>query len=225
MHKEGLLATVIKRALPDGIIASRGFVVDECDVDSCSKEVDILLLDTTSVGPFFHEHDLVIGMASQALGAISVKTRFNKKQLSSVVENLCPIHSTARGDSRAGHIWTGGFFFYDSDGTTEAAVDPVKVLGQVREAIGSVANPTRLSDRSPLPCGPHMLAVGQDLCILIEYAEAGAASVRGYRCQRLSFGAFIAALLDHVAAVRGGGLHPLARCIDELEFVLVEEET
>ena len=222
-QKEGLLSTLITRALPSGTQASKGFVLSANDDGVCSKEIDILVLNTSAVGPFFHEHDILMGMPAQALAAVSVKTRFAKEALRSVFKNLCSIHKVASVDTPPGRTWTSGFFFFDDASDTQPP-DPSRVLRTLRDVLVEQSPHAGKNLDNPRLIGPDLLAVGKDLCIAIDYDAPEAPSIRAFSCKGLAFGAFVASLLDHVAAVRDKAAHPLAKCIDELDFALISEE-
>ena len=62
-HKEILLVELIKRHLPAGMIAARGFLVNDTDHSIVSKEQDILIVDTLAEAPMFKQGGLVLKQA------------------------------------------------------------------------------------------------------------------------------------------------------------------
>ena len=50
-HKEFLLAEIIRRHVPGAHIVARGFIISPFGTDACSRELDILIVDTSSEAP------------------------------------------------------------------------------------------------------------------------------------------------------------------------------
>src|SRR5689334_16926955 len=86
-HKEYLLTTLLERHLPSGMLASRGFVVDPRFTELCSREQDILIVDTSLQGPLFNQGGTVIALPRSVVGAISVKSTLTTKSLEDTIEN------------------------------------------------------------------------------------------------------------------------------------------
>lgn len=217
-HKEALLANLLRRTLPHAIETSRGFLISASNPRACSKELDILLLDTFSQGPFFNENELIIGTAEQAIAAVSVKTRLGTKELESVLENLGSAKMLTSLDSSKREMWTGGFFYFDepASGTRPA---PQEIVGKIATALTKRASGEGSAVDSHWP---NMLAVGPDLIVQIEREGAKGPQVKAYRCIGLAAGAFVAGLLDHVSSHRSRRPHPLARGLLDCDFELIE---
>lgn len=217
-HKEFLLSNLLRRVLPLGVTASRGFIIAATDHRACSKELDILLLDILHQGPLFDENDLVIGTPNQALAAISVKTRFGTSELSSVLENLWSAKDIALMDDPGIDVWTGGFFYYAGP-EQGASVNNQTVVEKVKTAINEHVHHMEGGERARL--GPNMLSIGTDLIIQIEYDSKGEPNIHAYSCNKLAFGAFITGVLDHVSSKRTRQAHPLVKDLAELHFIEV----
>src|SRR5947207_2476530 len=70
-HKEALLAALVTRYAPAGTIVCSGFVLHPSDLTLCSREQDILVLDTSKEAPLFHHAGLAVAFPDTVLAAIS----------------------------------------------------------------------------------------------------------------------------------------------------------
>jgi len=91
-HKERLLGESLREHLPSGVAVASGFVVSSANPELCSREQDLLIVDTAVEAPLFHQGDLIITFPHTVLAAISVKTRFEKTE----VEDSIQVLNTAR---------------------------------------------------------------------------------------------------------------------------------
>jgi len=85
--KESILRTVLRRHLPQTIGVGKGFVVTP---QKQTSQIDILLYDT-SKPILYQEGDLVIISPDAAMGAIEVKTKFNKTMLKESLDKLSSV--------------------------------------------------------------------------------------------------------------------------------------
>jgi len=204
-HKEFLLRTLVRRHLPSGILACRGFVICTDEPELCSKEQDILILDTTREAPAFHQGGLVVCFPRMVLGVISVKTRSGRDEILDSISGLNTVRDVAcdRVDPRS--IWCGAHFF------EAASAQPAAPFAMIRDGLARypVKRPA-VSPPQPPPLGPDMFCAGNDLIYRLDHgvAEDLSASVsppqlRGFRCNGLASALFVADLLDHIAVRRG----------------------
>ncbi len=99
-HKEALLGGLIKRFVPSGVSVGRGFVLEAA---SPSKEQDLLLVDRRQEAPLFFENDLLVALPETVIGALSVKTQCEKKELTDALGGVASISSN--------EPWRGIYFF------------------------------------------------------------------------------------------------------------------
>src|SRR5437588_11053414 len=59
-HKEYLLVELLRRHLPSGMLASRGFVISPTDPGSQSREQDVLVVDVTQEAPLSSQGGVIV---------------------------------------------------------------------------------------------------------------------------------------------------------------------
>jgi hypothetical protein len=100
-HKEYLLAGLIGRHLPAEFRHRRAFVVDASD-GSCSKEIDLALLDDTRGLPIFDQGGLAVVLVQSVCAAVTVKTTLSKVNVKDAVANLASVRRLAPGAAMQG---------------------------------------------------------------------------------------------------------------------------
>src|SRR5258708_39817937 len=73
-HKEILLGDMIRRHSPSPVVVSSGFVVSPNNAEVRSSEQDILVIDTSTEAPLFHQADIVIVFPHTVIAPISRKS-------------------------------------------------------------------------------------------------------------------------------------------------------
>lgn len=206
-HKEYLLAALLRRHLPAGVIATRGFVVSPDDPDACSNEQDILIVDATKEAPLFNQGDVIIAFPRTVLASVSVKTAMDKETVGDTCLGLKSVRDVAKDNVDPRQIWCGGYFFDVGDAIRN---DPGIVYRYMDEFLkASPCERPILRPIHPYPIGPDMLCAAGDLAYRIDFGDgAGTGAdawpkVLGYRCDGMASALFVAQLLDHVAVARG----------------------
>jgi hypothetical protein len=128
IHKEALLAAVIDRHLPAATLLTHGFLLSASRPSICSKEVDLLLLDLASEGPVFRQSALAMGLARQALAAVSVKATCTSSNIGESVENLASARVVLAVDNVPDRLWCGAFFYMLDSSYNE---DPTKIYARL----------------------------------------------------------------------------------------------
>lgn len=207
-HKEFLMRTLVRRHLPSGTLACRGFVISSVEPDLCSKEQDILIIDTTREAPAFYQGGLAVCFPRTLLGAISVKTRSDRKEVLDSITGLNSVRDVARDSADPRAIWCGAYFFEAGDAVVTT---PATAFAMIRDGLANCpARPPAVPPPQPSPLGPDLFCAGADLIYRLDHgvtedhqAVAPAAQLRGFHCRGLASALFIADLLDHVAVRRG----------------------
>ena len=198
-HKEFLLIELLRRHIPFGMIASRGFVIHETDATKRSREQDILIVDTMEEGPLFNQGGVIIAFPRAVRAAVSVKTEMSNDEVKNSILVLNSLSNVIGPDGDPASIWRGAFYFTVS---TEVSADPTLVYDQI-------ARGTRAALITPLPGQPrrqtpdcHASAGG--LFFKADHGNETAGTViRGYKCADLATAFFLGQLLEHLASVRG----------------------
>lgn len=159
-HKEFLLLSLLRRHLPASTMASRGFVISPVVPTLCSTEQDILIIDTTYEAPLFQQGDLAICFPRMVLAAISVKTRFTRREILDSIDGLNSVRNIARDAPDQRSVWCGAFFFGTDDAYSET---PSKSYAPIRDGLSAtpVLRPTLLPP-IPFPTGPELFCAVPD---------------------------------------------------------------
>lgn len=206
-HKEYLLTELLRRHLPSGVVASRGFVISPSDSDIRSKEQDVLVVDTQREAPVFQGDQLVIAFPRSVLATISVKTTLDSTTVADTVEGLNSVRRTAVDQTGAREIWCAGYFF---EVGSAVANQPTSVYDHFVKAVA--AHPVRtpvLPDPHPIPLGPDLLCSAKDLAYRFDHGHSSDSSttvpprIMGFDCNGLATALFLANLLAHIANARG----------------------
>jgi hypothetical protein len=123
-HKEYLLIDLLKRHIPHGMIASRGFVIREADPTKRSREQDVLIVDAMEEAPIFNQGGVIISFPSAVRASISVKTEMCNDEVKNSVLVLNSVRAVAGPDIDPASIWCGAYYFVEPD-------NPVLVYDQV----------------------------------------------------------------------------------------------
>jgi hypothetical protein len=203
-HKEYLLTELIKRHLPSGCLAAPGFVVRPGDVSGCSREQDLLVVDTSVEGPLFHQGNLIIAFPSTVLAAISVKTNAEEKYVREAVQGLNSVRDvSADTNPQREPIWCGAFFFEERE---YALKDPTTILNHIEKAMNDFPVAAAAHASVHLP-GPDYIATAYDLLVRFDYhgdnAAITSARLLPHNCGGLAAAIMIAQLTNHIAQARG----------------------
>lgn len=206
-HKEYLLVDLLRRHLPAGMIASRGFVISPTDPGLCSKEQDILIVDPSEEGPVFSQSDMIIVFPKIVRAAISVKTKMEKRSIVDSVEGLNTVRSLAAETANPRLIWCGAYYFEVEQSITKKPTNVYDVLIDAAKE-HPVRNPVP-APAHPCPSAPDLHCSAHDLAFKLEHAYKSdqdatvPGRILGYECQGLGTAFFLEELLDHIASVRG----------------------
>ena len=205
-HKEYLLSSLIQRHVPGNILVTRGFISDPATA-ACSKEQDILILDTTLQGPLFHQGGLAVALPCTVMASISVKSVMRRTTIADTMVNQQSVVALGRTLNDAVFpIFSAGYFFDIDDKLRESPTQVYSayanaVAGKSRTIIASHASP-------PVLIGPAFLCAGRDLVYRARAdeqslsASAGMGRILGYHCEGLALAILLSMLLDHIAAWR-----------------------
>lgn len=204
-HKELLLANIIRRHCPGSVLVATGFGLSPTNPDLRTSEQDILLIDTSVEAPLFYEGGLAIAFISTIIGAISVKTTLNAKNIDSVVSGLNTVREVAQlSGIDTQKIWCGGFFYSLAARSNNVASTACTAL---QKAIMAHAVPPPVIDGGlPLIAGPNFLGTSAELSILIDYErqlQANAVKLRAYDSQAFATAVFLGVLIEHVSLYHG----------------------
>ena len=95
-HQKGyLLLDLLRRHLPSGMLASRGFVISATETDRRSREQDILVVDATQEAPIFNQGGVIIVFPRFVRAAVSVKTTMNSVTVEDSVAGLNSVRNGA----------------------------------------------------------------------------------------------------------------------------------
>jgi hypothetical protein len=203
-HKEYLLQAVLARHLPAGVITSRGFVVSSHDGSECSREQDLLIVDTQAEAPLHNQGGIIITFPSNVIGSISVKSALGSGEMEDSMTGADSLRQVAARDSiESATLWCGGFFLVGGKVSTKTLIDHMTAtrLAATRPTIPMLSG-------APPPVGLDVAATADDLLLVVDHeSHDGNASrgalIRAYEAKKLSTALFLAALLDHIARRRG----------------------
>lgn len=228
-HKEYLLAELLRRHLPAGMIAARGFVIDPDNEAACSREQDVLIVDTMTEGPVFNQAGVVIAFPRAVRAAVSVKTVCKKETVVESVENLNSVRAMVMKHQPATAVWCGAFYF-EPDSTVDN--NPCKPLKYIADAVQASPLPTALAlAPHPIPRGPDLHCTGREYAYKLNHAYSQAegrvvpAKLLGYRCQGQATALFLGNLLDHLARVRGQNDCDFTSLAEGLDFECLDSCT
>lgn len=201
-HKEYLLSNLLLRHCPSATIVARGFVVNPRDMRSCSREQDLMIIDTHSEAPIFFQGGLAITSPRTLLASVSVKTNFGKAELRDSVESLATVRRVAAAAGQSpSRIFCGAYFFETSPTVTESPAIVYRYLQEFMTGAAAVHHsPLGLTEIAHCP---DYLASAQDLIYKLTAESDTACRVDGFSCLNFGTAIFLAALFAHIAALRG----------------------
>jgi hypothetical protein len=210
-HKEYLLLSLLQRHLPAGMIASRGFVVGHTDHTLCSKEQDILIVDTTGEGPLFNQGHLLIAFPHQVRAVISVKTTISAAMVTDAATGMASIYSTGFPYLTA-TPWFGIFFFEPC---------PCQHVTLAKYLTNATAS-SRALTHVPVDWQVDAFACSDDLlCLKRMHSQATGnpiAVLQAYQSQELSTALFFGHLMDHLAASRQSAESTFLSAMDDIQM-------
>ncbi len=196
-HKEFLLAEVIRRHVPGSHAVGRGFLISPLQPDICSREQDILIVDTSTEAPVFEQGGVIVSFPNTVRAAISVKTRLGKAELDDSTSTLGSARDVAvHAGVDAAQIWCGAFHYYPSDAVEHS---PTIAYAYAEEALQAQYSAVDFGDRRG---GPDIIATAHNLAYRL-YRNSNSAKIVGFDCSGLASALFLAHLLDHLATARG----------------------
>lgn len=206
-HKEYLLTGLLRRHLPAGVLATRGFVVSPYEQNLCSREQDILIVDTLQESPIFHQGGIIVTFPQSVLASISVKTKMGQREVASSVEGLATVLDVAANAvSKDWACWCGAFFFDE----TPLEHTPTLFYKYFSEAAQRADFQRRLENSEQFPIVPgDIFASAQNYVFSVDNlqqlsdGENMSWRIRGYECRGLATAVFLAGLLGHIASKRG----------------------
>jgi len=201
-HKEYLLNHVLRRHIPAGCEVSRGFVVDPRAAAACSREQDLLVVDTSREAPLFNQGGLCIALPQSVLACVSVKTSLEKRSVDDAVEGLDSVKTLmSEANIDPSDVWCGAYFCELAESVRKR---PEKVLEYVQEAIEQ-RRPHVLPDADALP-GLDMLCDASEVAVRVRRGTSAqeAPRVLGYSCDGLATSVLVSSLISHVSACRSG---------------------
>jgi len=198
-HKEYLLLDVLARHLPNGVIASRGFVIHPSRSDVVSKEQDILIVDTNLEAPLFSQGGLIVSTPRSVLAALSVKTTLDASTLKDSVENTVSLRNAlALSSLEIPQVWCASYFFNLGN---QVVRERVKVFDWVEHAVGDLQEYAHV----PTWPGPDLIASTSEIAVLVDPPESAASithQMRGFEVDGTVV--LLAHLLSHIALRRTG---------------------
>ena len=205
-HKEYLLMELLGRHVPSSYSLSRGFVVSPRYPDNISKELDILISDSSIFTPLFQQGDLSVIFPESLSAIVSVKTTLCRAEIVSVlegVESIARFHHEIPTDN---YVWTSGFFFKPTDGFTSNPDSIIQVLSEEITSLYSKIDSVSIDslDRIRLDC----LCTANNLFFDIQYAKSAQDGsyniiINGYECDGIATAYFLCHLLPHLTHRRG----------------------
>lgn len=197
-HKEYLVSALLGRHLPAGLAIGRGFVIDPTDHSHCSKEQDVLVVDSTRDAPLFSQGGLLIAFPPAVVAAVSVKTRLNAKEMRDTCDGLRSVRELCHSSGHSGP-WTAGFFF---EADEPIRTEPTKGYDVISACLAERPWPDDDPPGPDLLITPHSLAYK---CVAYTNVATGKQDSRvfGYTCDGAATGLLVALAGQEVAAGRG----------------------
>lgn len=192
-HKEQILGEMLHKHLPNRMRRARGFIVGSTEWDRCSREQDLLVIDTEVDTPLFDSGGTVIVHAASVRIAISVKSQLTTGSLVDSLDTL----ETAREVARREHfdprtMLTVAFFF---DAAPDFARKPTRVYNSLQRWHKANA-PTPSA-----PAGADMICTSDNLLFNVEPNVDGEMVVRGYAVNGYGTAAFLTTIARHLKSL------------------------
>jgi hypothetical protein len=228
-HKEFLLIDLLRRHLPAGMIAARGFVVSASKPNAVSKEQDILILDAGDEAPVFNQGGLVITFPNIVRAAISVKTRLKNANVNDSIEGLCSLRNTCNGFVDPRSIWCGAYYF---DVDPIVSRNPSTVFEYIsRSMAANPISPAATPQNHPIPLGPDLHCSAHDFVFKLNHAYKSddkttvEARLCGYETKGLATAIFLGELLSHIAVARGSLDVEFGRVVESDSVKLIGDQS
>jgi len=217
-HKEYLLATLLKRHMPSNVLISRGFVGDPSIANSCSKEQDILIVDTRFQAPLFNQGGLIVAFPKTVIASISVKSKISASTIEGTIENQNSVRNVCINHSVIGHpILCTGYFFESNNMITR---NPSKVYQAYDKGVNKfpVERPPAFVPSSYAP-GPDLICVSSDFYYRVDVVQhtgnhPGNTKIHGYQCEGLATAIFLATIIDYIGSVLMSDGPDVSRLVD-----------
>jgi hypothetical protein len=194
-HKEFLLIDLLKRHIPHGMIASRGFVISETDPTRRSREQDVLIVDAMEEAPIFNEGGVIISFPRAVRASISVKTEMCNSEVKNSVLVLNSLRTVAGPDLDPATIWCAAYYFVEPD-------NPVLVYDQVARGTSQARVPDSHNGFKRIT--PDCHSSSENFLFKTDHGDNNSPTVlRGYKCSGLATALFLGQLLEHLALSRG----------------------
>ncbi len=194
-HKEELLRVFLRNHLPDNILVASGFVLLPTEENICSREQDILLVDTNLGMPIFRSGDIIVTPPHCVIAALSVKSTYDTQKCTDSVETLNSVRNIiARTPLRASNLFCAAIFF-DLPSSAQASIHEslVKLLID-HPAIGPVVS---RAEHGPTPIGPDLILSLNSLGFTIRFYQSGEGKTLNIMGHNYS-GYSAASLLHHI---------------------------
>lgn len=210
-HKESLLRDMLRRHLPRSVMVTKGFVISMNAPGYCSKEQDIMVVDTDTEMPLFTNGETSVVFSRQLLATLSVKTKLGTKELVDSFVGLESARHAAVLDAERRPFCA--MFAFDETGISDHVASLLRKLVDAPRQAGlkftEWCPPEHLTHRPP---GAQTQVITAD-CVattrdyffrLQAQGDDGAPQeLDAFNADGLAFGTFAATLLAEIAARKG----------------------
>ena len=191
-HKEALVRGFVTRHVPHGTVVGRGFLIRPESPTVCSREQDVLVLNTTNEPPLFNIGGLLVTSSAHAYACLSVKSAFGKKEFLDSLDGFLSVpENTANVD-----LFFGSYHFGTEEGSS---------LAELGERVSGWLDG---HDRAP------MIARVSSTTFLLLEVGARPHRLRLYATESGSTAFFIARLVNHITARRSKEASAFADALD-----------
>jgi hypothetical protein len=184
-------------------MVSRGFVADLGNPELCSREQDILIVDTDVQGPLFNQGGLIVAPPSIVLATISVKSNMTGETVLETVQNQNSVRRVIFESRESRYVHFAGGYFYDTNLTqTAETVFRAFENGCKEYPVGEPGSAQSYQS----PYVPEILCCGKDWIFTSQSKSeqlSPQVTVSGFNCKGLATAIFIAQIIEHVAACKG----------------------
>ena len=190
-HKEALLRGLIEGVMPSGTVVARGFLVNPITPADCSREQDVVVIDTSSEPPLFNYGGLVITSSEQAYACLSVKSAFGKQEFLDSLDGFLSVPKNTTCDTFFGSYHYG----YDQGALSDLGKKLTRWLKAPRNRV------------------PMVVRVSPSTFFLLE-TTSRSHRIRLYSTEGASTAFFVARLVNHIAAIRSNRPSAFADALD-----------
>ncbi len=187
-HKEYLVRAFLRKHLPVNYLISRGFVSPASNSTSASREIDVLVADSTAAVPWLNEGELIIVPPDGVVAHLHCKTTFARTELTDSLHSVDDAQSKCEGSEIFEQIWSAILFF--TRGETDSGD---RFLNTVTDAIKAARQGAYLPDFIVVLDGP---------LIILDTLADGVVQLRCFNSEPHSFALALANLFDHIASHR-----------------------